>query len=279
MNLAKWHIYVLICPTINTVRYVGFSTNVQKRYKLHLLGKDKTRCGNWIRHIKQLGYTPSLEIIEEGSGENWKEREQYWIAHYRQLVGNLLTNITPGGEGCSFKRTPEQCAKMGIWKGKTFSEAHRKAISEGNKGKHANAGGVWEKPGVRESISQKVKDIQKGNMRLRKLMLSRTPEEQYAIQTKGEPKRLETMRLKRLEREQNPIQGPRDLSKVPKKLLKAQQARDDWWKTQSKEERTARANRANEGKRLKQIERFNNVVKELSEGAEESQMAEALLSA
>jgi group I intron endonuclease len=152
MKIKPWVIYTLTCPTINKVRYVGFSMHVEKRFREHVRGKDDTHCGNWIRSIKAIGFKPILTVIEHGSDETWEEREQYWIAHYRELVGDLLTNITDGGEGVwhsadtetikqklrqsklGTKHSEETKRKMSeASKGRIFSEEHKRKIGEAGK--------------------------------------------------------------------------------------------------------------------------------------------------
>ena len=100
------------------MRYVGWTTNPKKRLALHLKqatrGYDTTRCGNWKRSLLREGVTPTLTVVEEGEGPGWAAAEVRWVAHCRALSGELLTNLTEGGEGAlGVTRSPETRAKMG----------------------------------------------------------------------------------------------------------------------------------------------------------------------
>ena len=86
-------IYGLIDPFTNEVRYVGKSINPKRRYKEHLNKMTNTHKSAWIKSLLKIGKEPKIEIIEECSGDNWSDREKYWISFY----GNL-TNLTEGGE-------------------------------------------------------------------------------------------------------------------------------------------------------------------------------------
>lgn len=92
-------IYVLKCPKTGDVKYVGKSNNPQRRYYAHIR-IDRTASYhkiNWIQKLLKEGLKPELEILEEVSEENWKERERYYISKYRELYN--LTNCKDGGEG------------------------------------------------------------------------------------------------------------------------------------------------------------------------------------
>ena len=97
------HIYVLKCPITNEVRYVGKTNNPSERYKNHL---NKCRDGgtykhNWINSLRKIGLKPIFEIIDEVDIKEWKEKEKYYIKHYRDEGCNLV-NHTDGGDGLGF---------------------------------------------------------------------------------------------------------------------------------------------------------------------------------
>ena len=100
---------------------MGWATNPHTRFRRHLnqahSGVDKTWCGNWKRAILREGFEPILTVIETGEGEGWADAEIRWIAYYRSLVGERLTNLTEGGNGSrGCTRSPETRAKMGAAK-------------------------------------------------------------------------------------------------------------------------------------------------------------------
>lgn len=90
-------IYVLVDPRTRELRYVGKTRDPEMRLKAHCYGKHSTYCSRWIQALKRDGFAPQMVIVESGlTEEQWPEREQHWIAHYREL-GAELTNITDGG--------------------------------------------------------------------------------------------------------------------------------------------------------------------------------------
>jgi hypothetical protein len=116
-------------------------------------GKDKIYKGNWIRSLLKDGNVPVMQVIEDGFGPGWKEREIYWIAQYRNSGANLV-NLTDGGEGTigyvpsqearlqrslklkGRKKSQEHVLKVvAALKGKSLSKEHRLALSESTKGR------------------------------------------------------------------------------------------------------------------------------------------------
>lgn len=95
-----YYIYSLKDPITNKIRYIGKTTNIQKRYYYHCsnyhLNNENTHRSNWIKSLKNQNLKPIIEIIEEC--ENWQEREIYWIKYHKDL-GYDLCNHTIGGDG------------------------------------------------------------------------------------------------------------------------------------------------------------------------------------
>ena len=142
----KYVIYVLKDPIYNSVRYVGKTIDIKTRIRKHMQTSsliEKTHKNNWINNLLKLGSKPKIEIIEELKDTfSLNEAEIKWIKYYKDL-GCDLTNGTIGGDGG--KMSPESIEKgkktkiinntnIGWWKGKKFSEEHRKNLSEGKKG-------------------------------------------------------------------------------------------------------------------------------------------------
>lgn len=96
------YIYGLIDPRDNLVRYVGKTKTPERRLKEHLGSsslKYNTYKNSWLKKLISLELVPIFKIIEECDDDNWQEREIYWIAYYRKLLGDKLTNTTDGGDG------------------------------------------------------------------------------------------------------------------------------------------------------------------------------------
>jgi len=85
------------------------------------------------------------ELEAVSIGDDWAERERYWITYYRDL-GFVLTNLSVGGEGpCGRVMTEEQCLQNGLrtkarfedpeWKAYWYSRMHRGPLSDEHKAK------------------------------------------------------------------------------------------------------------------------------------------------
>lgn len=97
-------IYVLLDPRTQEVRYVGKTVHaLHERLANHVRAAQrgaKLYSSNWIKGLLDAGVTPAIEEIEV-AGENWAEREKYWIDHYRKAIPGRLTNLADGGQGLS----------------------------------------------------------------------------------------------------------------------------------------------------------------------------------
>jgi hypothetical protein len=160
----RWHIYTLSDPRTGEVRYVGKTQKAdpKKRLNSHIsdavMGKDQTRCGRWKRSLLADGVRPVLTVIESGTGDGWIEAEQRWVAHWRAIAGDRLTNLTDGGEGMAGyviapetrvkmsaakmgkKRAPEVLARMSEWlRGRRVTPETRAKIAAAHGGmKHSD---------------------------------------------------------------------------------------------------------------------------------------------
>lgn len=107
-------IYVLRDPRTNEIRYVGKTVKpLNDRLASHINDSKtkKSHRGRWIASLLKIGLSPIIEMIET-CGDNWAERERFWIAHYRAAT-EKLTNECDGGEGAAGAiRSAEDRAKM-----------------------------------------------------------------------------------------------------------------------------------------------------------------------
>lgn len=154
--MEKCFIYVLKDPKSLTIRYVGKTNNLKKRYAYHLHSSrlnGKTKLKRWLKTLLSESLKPIMEEIEEIDVSNWELREKYWIAFYKEK-GCDLCNHTEGGYGissCSEEtknklrennkrniekyRTPEFRAKISLLsKNMVRTEEHSRKISESKKG-------------------------------------------------------------------------------------------------------------------------------------------------
>ncbi len=177
-------IYGLFDPRDCRLRYIGKSDHPESRLKEHIkyahLDQKKTHKDYWILQLLKEGLNPSVEILEEVPTSSWKESERAWIGECRR-AGLSLTNQTEGGHGIegyhhtdetkriisesSKNRQPSEetrarlsqvnpwRGKEGWMKGKSFSEEHKKRISESHLGENNPAYGKRQSP---EEVEKRV---------------------------------------------------------------------------------------------------------------------------
>lgn len=96
----KHIIYALVDPRNQRIRYIGKTSNAERRLYEHIAEgrRPSTHRTRWINQLTRAGIEPILIELEEVTQENWQERERFWIQHYKQ-EGHSLTNGTDGGDG------------------------------------------------------------------------------------------------------------------------------------------------------------------------------------
>ena len=96
-------IYTLKDPITNEIRYIGKTTGeLVDRWYAHCsdykLSKEKSHKNSWITSLKNRGYKPVIELLDEVEEQGWEFWESYWISQFKTWNFNL-TNMTKGGEG------------------------------------------------------------------------------------------------------------------------------------------------------------------------------------
>lgn len=97
MDKTKKYIYTLSHPFSIDVRYVGCTSNPERRLINHiqLVDYGSTDCKKWVKSLLMEGLEPLLTILE-CCGDNWQDREVYWISSFIKKGSNLC-NQTIGG--------------------------------------------------------------------------------------------------------------------------------------------------------------------------------------
>jgi hypothetical protein len=110
------------------IRYIGKTTNLEKRLKKHLSNSsliEDSHKNNWILKELDKGNFITSTIIEEVEESNWEDKEIYWIAEYKKM-GFKLTNSTIGGEG--LKLNEDIIAKSELIKKNNYIKSKEKEI-------------------------------------------------------------------------------------------------------------------------------------------------------
>jgi group I intron endonuclease len=159
--MGKIFIYTLNDPRTNEVRYVGKTNNLRARYNTHLNDKSKTHKNNWIKLLKSYGLKPIMEVIEI-CGDDWVERERFWISHYDNLTNTLPSAFGPDcGEVISemlkkkHKDDPTYRIRMGEGFKKTYNNNPelRERIKKNNSGTSNPNYGKKLSDGLKEQLS------------------------------------------------------------------------------------------------------------------------------
>jgi group I intron endonuclease len=94
------YIYILRCPMDQQVKYVGLTTNPNKRKNQHRCYSESAAknhgYNSWKKSLMCINERPIFEIIEECEIELMSQREIFWISFYKKEFE--LLNLTEGGE-------------------------------------------------------------------------------------------------------------------------------------------------------------------------------------
>lgn len=118
--MEQYHvIYGLIDPNSKELRYIGYSSEIERRIKDHhrpIYLKAKTYKNNWIKSLIAVGQQAELIIIKEYETAGELPVAEIEMVEYFRALGADLTNGTRGGDG--------------HLKGDKLSDETRKKLSE-----------------------------------------------------------------------------------------------------------------------------------------------------
>lgn len=116
------YIYTLIDPRDNRIRYVGKTTNINRRLIQHVYEAktliNRRYITNWVKSLLDVNLKPIIQEIDSCTKAEWEQKEKYWIKHYKELYPDLC-NHSEGGLGT-----------VGKGSFKHLSQEHRKALSD-----------------------------------------------------------------------------------------------------------------------------------------------------
>lgn len=85
------HIYGLIDPRDNRIKYIGQTVDLERRYKEHCAMYGETAKDVWIAEMAALGLKPGLVHLETVDGTEANFREQWWI-ELLKVTGSEMVN-------------------------------------------------------------------------------------------------------------------------------------------------------------------------------------------
>lgn len=152
----------------NQVFYIGISKKDDIKFSRAYNFDHRHRNRHWLNVFNKTAIEVEI-LFDNIPYSEAKEKEIEFIDLYKRVCdGGTLTNLTKGGDGVLGFKNPSlsERNKQGIWtgrkhteetklkmslfnKGRTFSEEHKRRISEGKKGIHAGT----KNPNYRGAIS------------------------------------------------------------------------------------------------------------------------------
>ena len=156
---------------LNHKKYIGQSTNIEKRYVQHIYDASSRPCQVIDFAINKYGIDNfNFTVLEECSEDRLNEREVYWINYYNSYINGY--NSTTGGKSLKGEKHPratfsdidvynireayahgipkrevyaayencgisERCFKK-IWDGENWCHIHMDVYTEENKARHRN---------------------------------------------------------------------------------------------------------------------------------------------
>ena len=135
METIKYTIYKLIDPNTNEIRYIGLTFNdLKQRLRSHCGDKSKTHKSNWIQSLRNRGFSPIIESIEENIStfDEACEREIYYIDYFKSSIPEYGYNLAKVNE---FRRNTynnevkKKLSKYNLQKNSNFNSFHLQNIS------------------------------------------------------------------------------------------------------------------------------------------------------
>ena len=86
-------IYGLRCPKTDDYKYIGKSSSGMKRPRAHLTYSHNESVNHWVSELREQGFCPLIDVIEECSEEDLQIKEQFWIQFYTEHGCKLMNSI------------------------------------------------------------------------------------------------------------------------------------------------------------------------------------------
>jgi group I intron endonuclease len=183
ITMGKVFIYILIDPQSKQIRYVGKTTDINRRLRRHISERflHDSYKDRWIRKLIDNNFLPQIEVIDVVSKFDWGYWEKFYISYFK-YIGCDLTNGTVGGDEPPTtkgrKHTIESKLKMSNTKrgkpipwlnnGLKRTEEHKKNISKSCKGRESpNKGKTYT-----EEFKKRLSDVSTVKKKVRQLDLN-----------------------------------------------------------------------------------------------------------
>lgn len=85
-------VYSLNCPDTGKIKYIGMTSDIEKRYKAHLCDNNNFPKSQWVQGLLSAGKTPVLKIIKEF--HNVGKASAYEIKLIKKANGKYFNRYT-----------------------------------------------------------------------------------------------------------------------------------------------------------------------------------------
>ena len=91
--MNQYLIYGLRCPKTDDYKYIGKSSSGLERAKAHLTYSHNESVNHWVAELREQGFCPLVDVIEECTEEDLQIKEQFWIQYYTSRGCKLMNSI------------------------------------------------------------------------------------------------------------------------------------------------------------------------------------------
>ena len=89
----QYIIYGLRCPKTDDYRYIGKSSSGLQRAQAHLTYSHNESVNHWVAELREQGFCPLIDVLEECKEEDLQIKEKFWIQFYTAKGCKLMNLI------------------------------------------------------------------------------------------------------------------------------------------------------------------------------------------
>lgn len=89
----QYIIYGLRCPKTDDYRYISKSSSGLQRAQAHLTYSHNESVNHWVAELREQGFCPLIDVLEECTEEDLQIKEKFWIQFYTAKGCKLMNLI------------------------------------------------------------------------------------------------------------------------------------------------------------------------------------------
>jgi len=107
--MNQYLIYGLRCPKTDDYKYIGKSSSGLERAKAHLTYSHNESVNHWVAELREQGFCPLIDVLEECTEEDLQIKEHFWIQYYTARGCKLMNSIFY--RGAAIEKLEQQVAE------------------------------------------------------------------------------------------------------------------------------------------------------------------------